>query len=343
MQKAGLPVTTELSPEALELHSRSLIIDGCVVGPSTARTLDNLEAGGVNAGNWTVSGHADTCLTAMLKMEERRWLVEREPKRTVVALTAADIEQAWREGRFACVMGFQGASHLGHNFHFLAIFWRLGLRVLQLTYNERNDLGDGCLEPENRGLTHSGIQIVRDCNRLGVLLDLSHGGHRTCLDIVEHSSDPVTISHTGVYTLQPNPRNARDDLTKAVAARGGVVGLAAFSDFVADTRHGHWPTLDDYLKQIDYIANLVGIEHTAIGTDMLEATAGVVWDNNTLRQYPEVCGEMTIERHQIEGFPNHSAIPKITDGLLRRGYAPADVQKIMGQNLLQLCRQVWRD
>lgn len=332
----------QVSPEALDLHRRSLIVDGCVVGPSTERTLDHLQAGGVHAGNWTVSGHHDDHMTAMMKIEERYWLLERAPDRAAPALTASDIERAHREGRFACIFGVQGASYLGHNFHLLSVFWRLGLRILQMTYNERNELGDGCLEPENRGLTHRGIQIVRDSNRLGMLLDLSHGGHRTNLDVVEHSKDPVTISHTGAYSLRPNPRNARDDLMRAVAAKGGVVGVAAFSDFVADTTDGYWPTLDDYLKQIDYVVNLVGVDHAAIGTDMLEANAGVRWDNNTLRQYPEICGGMTIERHQIEGFPNHSAIPRITDGLLRRGYAEGDIQKLMGQNLIRLYRRVWR-
>jgi membrane dipeptidase len=335
-------MATEISPEALELHRDSLVIDGCVVGSSTERTLANLLAGGVNAGNWTVSGHSDSYMDAMLKMEERQWLLEREPDTSTLALTAADIEQAAKDGRFACIMGFQGANYLGHNMHLLSIFWRLGLRILQMTYNEANDLGDGCLEPRNGGLTRCGIQIVRDSNKLGILMDLSHGGHKLGLDIVEYSAEPVTISHTGAYSVRENPRNARDELIKAVASRGGVIGLATFSDFVGDTSNGRWPTLDEYLAHVDYVVEMVGVEYTAIGTDMLEAGAGVRWDNNTLRFYPEICGGMTIERHQIEGFPNHSAIPKITDGLLRRGYAPADIKKLMGENLLRLYRQVWR-
>lgn len=332
----------EISPEALELHKSSIVIDGCVVGPSTERTLSNLLAGGVTAGNWTVSGHADNHMEAMLKMEARHWLLEAAPEKSVLALTAADIEQAAKDGRFACIFGFQGANYLGHNMHLLSVFWRLGLRVLQLTYNEANELGDGCLEPRNGGLTRCGIQIVRDCNKRGILVDLSHGGHKLGMDIVEYSADPVTISHTGAYSVRENPRNARDELISAVAARGGMIGLATFSDFVGDTSHGRWPTLDEYLDHIEHVVQLVGVEHTAIGTDMMEASSGPGWANNTLRFYPEICGGMDLERHQIEGFPNHSAIPKITDGLLRRSYSAADIKKLMGENLLRLYRQVWR-
>jgi membrane dipeptidase len=335
-------MSIDVSPEALALHRRIMVVDGLVTGPSSERMLDNLEAGGVHAGNWTVSGHEDHHMTALMKMEERRWLLERVPHRAVLAQSVADIERAHREGKFACVLGFQGGASLEDEFHLLAVFWRLGLRVLQLTYNEQNHLGYGCLEPDDRGLTHFGIQVVRDCNRLGLLVDLSHAGARTALDAVEVSRDPVTVSHAGAYTLRPNPRNLRDEVMKAIVAKGGVVGAAAFSDFVGDTTAGKWPTIEDYLNHIDYMVGTVGPDNVAIGSDMLESSAGPRWDNNTLRKYPEICGGMTIERHQIEGFPNHSAFPKITEGLLRRGYTEADIEKIMGQNLLRLYRRVWR-
>src|SRR5688500_6438752 len=127
-------------------------------------------------------------------MEELHWVLDKFPEKAVLTTSAAEIESAVRDNRIACVIGFQGGDMLGHHFHRLQVFARLGLRIFQLTYNERNYLGDGCLEPENRGLTHFGIQIVRDCNRLGILLDVAHAGVRTALDMVERSSDPVVNS-----------------------------------------------------------------------------------------------------------------------------------------------------
>lgn len=332
----------EVSPEALALHRRSLIIDGVIVSPPAEWAVDNLRGGGVSAGNWSVATHSEDHLAAMLQMEAFRWLINRVPEKAVLALSARDIERAHGEGRFAVVMGFQTGTPLEQEFHLLTIFWRLGLRILQFTYNTRTPLADGCLEPENRGLTHFGIQIVRDSNRLGVLLDLAHAGHRSALDIVEYSKDPVCISHCGAYTLRPNPRNARDDLIQAIAEKGGVIGVAGFSDFVADTTGGRSATMEDMLGHIDYMVRLVGVDHVGIGSDLLHPGAGPSWDNGTLRKYPEICGGMTIERHHVRDLPDHRAFPRITDGLLRRGYSEEDVQKIIGLNWLRLYRQVWR-
>jgi membrane dipeptidase len=335
-------VQKEISPEALALHERSLVIDGVIVAPSAEWALDNMHAGGVNAGNWSIATHSENHLAAMLQMEAMRWLLARAPEKATLALSAADIEKAYREGRFAVVMGFQTGTPLEQEFHLLSILWRLGLRILQFTYNTRTPLADGCLEPENRGLTHFGIQIVRDCNRLGILLDAAHASHRSAMDMVEISKDPIHISHAGVYSLKPNPRNVRDELIKAVAAKGGVVCVAGFSDFVGDTTEGRWPTVEDMLNHIDYIVELVGVDHVGIGSDILQLGAAPSWDNGTLRKYPEICGGMTIERHHVQGLPDHKAFPRITDGLLRRGYPETDVQKIIGLNLLRLYRQVWR-
>ena len=332
----------DVSRAAAALHQRSLVIDTLVVGPFTERILDNLRAGGVKVAAWTVAGHEQDFEAAIMKFEELHWLLEKFPEKMFLATSAAEIERVPKENRLACVIAFQGGDMLGHRFHRLTVFWRMGLRIFQPTYNERNNLGDGCLEPENRGLTHFGIQIVRDCNRLGILLDVAHAGVRMALDMVEHSRDPVINSHAGAYALQPNPRNARDDVIKAVAASGGVHCIPLFSDFIGDTRDDRWPTVDDYVKHVDYVADLVGIEHVGLGGDILEATAGPRWDNTTLRKYPEICGGMNVERHQLKGMPNHSTMPMITDALLRRGYVEGDIQKIMGLNLLRLYRQVWR-
>jgi len=334
-------LSLEVSTEALALHRRSIIIDGLVSGGSNDRILNSLMEHGVTAANWSVSGHEDDHMTALMKMEERRWLLEAFPEKALVALTAADIERAKEEGRFACVMGFQGAASLEENFNLLAIFWRLGLRLLQVTYSERNHLGYGCLEPEDRGLTHFGRQIVRDCNRLGILLDVAHVGVKTSLDTIELSKDPIALSHAGIYALRPNPRNARDEVIKALAARGGVIGLAAFSDMVGDTTKGRCPTIEDYINHLDYAVKLVGIDHVGVGLDARDASGGWRWENTTLRRYPEICGGMSLDRHHARGMVANTSA-HITDALLRRGYTEGDVQKIMGLNWLRLYRQVWR-
>jgi membrane dipeptidase len=159
-----------------------------------------------------------------------------------------DIFEAKRNGQLGVILGIQSPSCLGQQRERLRLLHKLGLRSLQLTYMERNFLGDGCLEPENRGLTHFGIQVVRECNRLGLLIDCSHVGIRTTLDAVEHSSAPIVISHTAVRALTDNPRCVTDEQMKAVAARGGVIGMTTFAPFIRTDRR---PTLDDYLDHFD--------------------------------------------------------------------------------------------
>src|SRR3546814_708444 len=150
--------------------------------------------------------------------------LEISPKLRLVG-TAADIETAKANGELGLIFGLQSASCIEQDRKRVRLLHKLGLRILQLTYMERNYIGDGCLEPENRGLTHFGIQVVRDCNRVGMLIDCSHVGIRTTLDAAAHSAQPIVISHTAVRAIADNPRCVTDEKMKAVSSPGGVVGI----------------------------------------------------------------------------------------------------------------------
>ena len=316
------------------LFKDGIIIDGLVAGGASEDLVRHLLDCDITAGNWTVAGHSDDVASASLRMEGVRWVVGRVPDMALIVENADDVERAKREGRYGIIMGFQGAEPIGHEFHMVAVFWRLGLRILGLTYNDRNLLGDGCLEPENRGLTHYGIQIVRDCNSLGIVVDLTHAGERTSLDAIAISTKPCLFSHSNPLATRANPRNVTDGQMKAVAEKGGVICLSAFSDFVGDTRGGRQPILDDLTRQIEYAVDLVGIEHVGIGSDILIGFGRAAWwENNTKRRYPETTGGMTGETHNILGYENYKGVPRVAEGLLKRGYRPDDVRKILGGNL----------
>jgi len=319
--------------EARTIVKEGITIDGLIASNYGEGIVHHLLECGVTAGNWTAGSHSDDMLSAMRRMEVFRWIVGRLPGRALIIEGTEDIDVAQREGKFGIIMGFQGAEPIGSEFHLLSIFWRLGLRILGLTYNQRNLIGDGCLEPENRGLTHFGIQIVRDCNSLGVVVDLSHSGEKTSLDAIDVSRKPCIFSHSNPAMTQSNPRNVTDRQMKAVAEKGGVIGLAAFADFVADTRGGRLPTIDDLIKQFEYAVDLVGIDHVGIGSDaVLGVSDAPWWDNNTKRRYPELTGGMTAETHQIKGYEDYGGIIRIAEGLLKRGYSRADLGKILGGN-----------
>src|SRR5207249_2922710 len=174
------------------------------------------------------------------------------------------IEAAKRAGKVAVVLQFQGGTPLDYNANLVEAFYRLGVRVIQLTYNERNPLGDGCTERTDAGLSDLGVRVIAEMNRLGVAVDLSHVGYRTSMEAIEASAAPVIFSHSNARAVCDSARNLTDDQMRAAAARGGVIGVNAFPAFVA--RH-QAPTVEHLLDHIEYMVRVVGDDHVGLGFD----------------------------------------------------------------------------
>jgi membrane dipeptidase len=324
------------------VYQSTVVIDGLVVAPPSGRVVEELLAAGISGCNWTVTSHSDETLTAINKIIQFYWLLEQFPDRTLLVERDADLDRAKAERKLGIILGFQGGSPLGRNVHLVRAFHKLGVRIIQLTYNESNALAAGALESSDGGLTSLGVQAVQEMNRIGMLVDLSHAGRRASLEAIEASHHPVIFSHSNPRALQENPRNISDEQIRACAAKGGVVGLATFSAFVGDTSNGRHPGLADYLRQMDYMLNLVGPDHVGIGTDIfLDPTDGVWWRAVTGRLYPEVSQGMTYETHNIAGFMHQSDFPAATEAMLRHGYDEDTVRKILGNNWRRVFKQVW--
>ena len=210
---------------------------------------------------------------------------------------------------------------------------RLGIRMLQLTYNEHSPFGDGCTEPTDAGLSEPGVRVVRAANEAGILIDVSHAGHRTAMDIIAASSEPVVASHCNADAVCRNPRNLRDEAIAAIACRGGVIGVTAFPSLV------RWqePTLEQMLDHIDHIAALAGAEHIGFGLDFCSIPQES-WDSGRFSPtaYPPPPWVFP------SGIAGPEEVPNLTAGLIRRGYGEAEVRGIMGANLLRLFETVWR-
>lgn len=325
-----------------QVYHDNVVIDGLAAAPPSGRFVQELVSAGITACNWTVSSHRDDTLTAINKITQFYWLLEQYPQHALLVEDSKDVDRAKKEGKLGIILGFQGAGPLGRNVQLIRIFRRLGVRIIQLTYNEGNAYAAGCTEPSDSGLTSLGIQAVQEMNRLGVVIDLTHVGRRSSLEAIELSNDPVIFSHSNPAALQPNPRNISDEQIRACAAKGGVIGLATFSAFVGDTTEGRHPTLDDYFRQMDYVIELVGPEHVAVGTDIfLDPTDGVWWRAATGRLYPEVSQGMTFETHNITGFMHQTDFPAVAQAMLDHGYDEETVRKIIGANWQRVFRQVW--
>ena len=253
-------------PTAAEIQKQSLVIDGLSYY-SDGYTGD-LRAGGVDALNVTIANfeadYAETCdriagWLAALKQPRSEWrLIER----------ASDFRKAKQAGQTGLVMGWQNMRPMGDRLDRLELFHRLGVRVMQITYNYRNALGDGCLETEDSGLSVLGRDAVKTMNALGIAIDLSHVGYRTSLDAIELSEKPVLATHANARALTDLVRNKSDDVIRAIAETGGVIGASVYGPMLWDGDVTHRPTVDDFVRHVEYIVDLVGIDHVGFGTDL---------------------------------------------------------------------------
>lgn len=328
---------------AREWMKTHIVVEGLGIGSPSEQGVRDCMAAGIDACATGGASGRTTTKAAFMNHLQRYWLVKKYPSLVTLARTVAEIERARDEGKVAYFINWQGADPLEDDFHWLEIFHEFGLRILGFCYNEENRLGYGCLEPNDVGLKRFGIDILQDCDRLGILLDCSHTGERTTLDMIDMSKNPCVFTHSNPKSVRDNARNISDTQIRNCTARDGVIGLPVYSDFVADTTEGRQPTLDDWVKCVDYVVDLAGIDHVALGSDI---TAGpgldLWWDNNTGRQYRDISGDMTYEIHEIEGIEGSLAnIPLLVAALVQRGYREEDVAKLIGGNWLRVYRQVW--
>ena len=332
--------------QAREIINTSIVIDtlgGAVVHPTPYVAEGTYEEHVVSYG-WTAM---NACLVSeptynatfeevLAAIYENLLYFEISPKVRHVE-TVDDLLEAKRNGQLGVFFGLQSGSCLEQDRKRLRLLHKMGLRVLQLTYMERNFIGDGCLEPENKGLTHFGIQVVRDCNNVGVLVDCSHVGIQTTLDAAHYSAKPIVVSHTAVRAIADNPRCVTDEMMLAVAKKGGTIGITPYAPFI---RIDRTPTLDDYIDHFDYAVKLIGEDHVTVATDMFDGKTRVNWVTPIF--YPEITKGAQYGTRRVQGFNKKSNLVDLVEGFQRRGYKPATIEKILGANFLRVLREVWK-
>jgi membrane dipeptidase len=264
--------------------------------------------------------------------------------KAILVKNGGDIYKAKAQNKIGIILGVQNPAPIGNDLELLRILFEMGLRILQITFNHRCLVGDGCAERTNSGLSKFGQELIQEMNRLGVLVDLSHTGQATTLEAIEHSRDPVVFTHANPRAMCDHFRNKSDDEIRALAEHGGVMGITAWSHF-CETRRFHnsgekRPTLEDYLLMLDYVVDLVGVDHVGLGLDL-----GPTWTPETFnsfkRSYPELCGNYDIDTYAVAGLDKISKLPALTSMLLERGYSNADVKKILGLNFTSVFEKVF--
>jgi membrane dipeptidase len=261
----------------------------------------------------------------------------------VLATTTRDIRDAKESGRVAFVVSLEGAAMIENELDRIDVLYGLGVRCLGIAYSEGNALGAGLKEPRDGGLTAFGRKAVERMNKLGMAIDISHSGDRTCLDTIEVSEHPVFITHAGARALWDSRRLKPDEVIVACAENGGVIGIEAAPHTTITEKHPRH-TIESFMEHFEYCVDLVGIDHVTFGPDALYGDHVALHDMLTEAlsigasrghlAYPKV--------DWVDGLENPSeTFPNIVRWLVKHGYSDEDIAKVVGGNTMRVLDRVW--
>jgi membrane dipeptidase len=318
--------------------------------PTGQTDIPRMREGGLKAQFWSVyipSEHKNPARTVTEQIDIVHRMAERYSQDLEIAYSADDVERIVKAGKIASLIGIEGGVAIENNLAQLRAFARLGARYMTLTHNTTLDWADAATDtPRHGGLSSFGERVVREMNRLGMLVDISHVSPETMADALRVSQAPIIASHSSAFAIAPHPRNVPDDVLRQLPKNGGVVMVNFFSGFIVpeyarkmnaaskELRAQHpdakefskafeaWfkanklprGTISDVADHIDHIVKVAGIDHVGIGSDFDGITAWPL------------------------GLEDVSTYPRLTDALLQRGYSEADVHKILGANVLRAFR-----
>lgn len=315
----------------------------------SAADLADVKASGVTAVNLTVSsvgngpGKFEETVATIASSEGD---LAKHPDVFMKILSGRDLTAAKTSGRMGLIYGFQDTSPLDGQLDRLSMFQSLGLRIVQPCYNRRNLMGDGCLEPANGGLSTLGRELIVEVNKLKILLDLSHAGPRVQSEGIAASKAPMAITHTGCRALVDVPRNTYDSELKALADRGGVVGIY----FMPFLRASGQPHAEDLIKHLEHAVNVCGEDHVGLGTD--GGISGIKLDEKYAafqKKFFEdrakagiaAPGEAADVFNLVPEYNDARRFLTLANDLTDRGWSAKRVEKILGANFARLFTEVW--
>ena len=264
----------------------------------------------------------------------RRWL-RAHPDHYVLALSVDDIRRAKAQGRLAVCFDIEGAHGIGTCVELVELFYELGVRWMALVYNRRNELGSGCHDDTDDGLTEAGRRLVAEMDRVGMIKDVAHAGYRTAMDVCTGSAAPVTISHSNPRALTDHPRCVPDDLMQACAQTGGVLGISGVGIFLGDND----ASTGQLVRSVEYSVDVMGIDHVGIGTDFIFMDPVVLTRllrDKTWLWPPGFSYDAGMQ------FAQPEQIPELAEALSRRGYSDEALEKILGGNFMRVASRVWK-
>jgi membrane dipeptidase len=284
------------------------LIDGLQYANWSEKIFRQMRAGGVDAVHVTITYHESFRETVLNIEKWNRWF-ERFPDLIFQGFTAADIEAARQTGRTAIFFGSQNPSCIEDDIGLVEVLHRLGMRFMQLTYNNQSLLATGCYEAEDKGLSRMGREVVREMNRVGMVVDMSHSGERSTLEAIEHSTRPIAITHANPASWYPARRNKSDTVLKALAESGGMLGLSLYPHHL---RGGSQCSLQDFCDMAARAIDVMGPANVGIGSA----------DAPGFPPMPD-------------WFEDNRDFGRIAEELRQRGLSEAEVTGIMGGNWMR--------
>jgi membrane dipeptidase len=328
-------------PPALAIDEMELMADVALLAGELDGFWDGWKRSGVDVSSVTIGAFGAQPFTSENAVRDiERWHRKfDELDRFAHVRAAADAEKAHESGRRGIILNFQNTEHFGNDLSVLGEFYERGVRIIQLTYNGHNLVGDGCTQADPKGLSSFGVEVVKRMNDLGILVDVSHCSEPTSLDAVEASAKPIAITHGFSKALNPHDRGASDDLLRAVGENGGYVGIVLVPFFLTTEPK---VTLDHFVRHVDHVASLIGIDHVGVGTDwappvptQLQALLTEEVRRIGFRAEHRVDWGATIEE-----LPNWTDWPNITRALVDHGLSDDEVRGVLGGNFLRVFREV---
>ena len=339
----------QIPSDVAELYRNSVVIDTlCAPFTSTDELpdpalIEMVRKSGITAINFTIS--AQTFEDTINNLAYVDALVEQSPEVFMVVRQHSDLARAKREGKVGVMPGFQYTQFLEADPSRFETFRRLGVRIMQLTYNNRSNFGDGCLEPGNAGLSKAGLAALEKMNEIGVAVDLSHSGYRTTSEAIAASKKPVLITHSGCASIYAHPRNKPDSVMKALADKGGYFGLYLMPYLVASPTV---PTREQVINHLLAAINLCGADHVGIGSDgsiqavKLTPEQQKAFDEDIARRKRQGIGAPGEDRYpyvpDLTG-PDHMEV--ITAELQKRGQPASVIDKVLGPNFQRIIGEIW--
>jgi len=310
------------------------LIDNLQYAKWSETIFHQMRAGGVDAVHVTIAYH-ESFREMVLNLESfNRWF-ERFPEIIFKGTSAADVRLAQETGRTAIFFGFQNPSPIEDDIGLVEICHQLGVRFMQLTYNNQSLLATGCYEDDDTGLTRMGKQVVQEMNRVGMVVDMSHSADRSTLEAIDHSRRPIAITHANPHWWHPALRNKSDEVLKALTGRGGILGFSVYPHHLKD---GSACTLQSFCEMVAEAASRYGAEHLGIGTDLCQDQPDSIVEWMRVGRWSKVIdyGEGSASDAGFPPMPSwfndNRDFGKISQGLLDVGFSKKEMDGIMGGN-----------